>query len=82
MNKTNYFIKSQGLWAEALMVIERGDKIRVLRRDRKEQLWPCINYCPAKWTSLTYTEAKTFLKNYDGRSLDAVLKRFKRYKIS
>jgi hypothetical protein len=78
MNKTNYFIKSQGLWTEALMIIERGDKVRVLMRDSSEQLWPCINYCPTEWTSLTYTEAKTFLKNYDGRSLDAVLKRFKK----
>ena len=78
MNKTKYYVKSQGLWNTSLMVIEQGAKRRVVMRDKNEPFWDCINYQPKLWLRLNYTTAKTYLKNYDGRNLDSVLRKFRK----
>ena len=75
--KNKYYVDAANKWFTSIMVITNGEKQRSL--DKKENLFrDNINFVPEFWRELTYSRAKQWLKNWDGRDLDASLRKFKK----
>jgi hypothetical protein len=83
--KNKYFVKPEGRWYSALIVVITSKGEYVIDQHLDTPGFPnfrrLANYTPENWKSLTYTEAKAYLKNWDGRDLDASLRAIKRLAI-
>lgn len=76
--KNKYFVKPKGHWMSALIVVVTTRGKFIIDQYKHNPTFPnfrrVANYEPSSWASLTYTEAKAYLKNWDGRDLDASLR--------